>query len=143
MYIICAEWQDCPDALYLPGALDYHAPMHEMSIAQSLLQMAVEEISHRGCSRLQVVSVACGALSGVVPESLQFCFEILVKDTPHEGARLEITVLPLRLRCSQCGKVFGGEGQDALWEPCPDCGEQFGHVVEQGKELYLDRIEAL
>lgn len=50
---------------------------------------------------------------------------------------------PLRLRCSQCGKVFGGEGQDALWEPCPDCGEQFGHVVEQGKELYLDRIEAL
>ena len=78
-----------------------------------------------------------------MPESLQYCFEILVKDTPHEGARLEITVLPLRLRCSQCGKVFGGEGQDALWEPCPDCGEQFGHVVEQGKELYLDRIEAL
>ena len=37
---------------------------------------------------------------------------------------------------------FGGEGQDALWLPCPDCGEQFGHVVEQGRELFLNRLEA-
>ena len=116
--------------------------MHEMSIAQSLLQMAEDEIARQGCTRLEVVSVTYGSLSGVVPESLQFCFETMVYGTPHEGARLELTELPLRLRCTACGKVFGGEGQDALWLPCPSCGEQFGHVVEQGKELYLSRLEA-
>ena len=116
--------------------------MHEMSIAQSLLQMAEDEIARQGCTRLEVVNVTYGSLSGVVPESLQFCFEVMVQGTPHEGARLELTELPLRLRCTACGKVFGGEGQDALWLPCPGCGEQFGHVVEQGKELYLSRLEA-
>ena len=116
--------------------------MHEMSIAQSLLQMAEDEIARQGCTRLEVVSVTYGSLSGVVPESLQFCFEVMVHETPHEGARLELTELPLRLRCSACGKVFGGEGQDALWQPCPGCGEQFAHVVEQGRELYLNHLEA-
>lgn len=116
--------------------------MHEMAIAQSLLAMAEEEIGRRNCSRLELVRVEYGALSGVVPESLQFCFETMIKGTPHEGARLELVCLPLRLRCPLCGEVFGGEGQDALWQPCPGCGEQFGHVVEQGKELILSRLEA-
>ena len=116
--------------------------MHEMSIVQSLLQMVEEEMARQGCTRLEVVSVTYGTLSGVVPESLQFCFEAMVHATPHEGARLELVELPLRLRCSACGRVFGGEGQEALWQPCPGCGEQFGHGVEQGKELYLNRLEA-
>lgn len=116
--------------------------MHEMAIAQSLLAMAEEEIGRRNCSRLELVRVEYGALSGVVPESLQFCFETMIKGTPHEGGRLELICLPLRLRCPFCGEVFGGEGQDALWQPCPGCGEQFGHVVEQGKELILSRLEA-
>ena len=79
--------------------------------------MAEEEIARQNCTRLEMVRVEYGALSGVVPESLQFGFETLIKG-------------------------FGGEGQDALWQPCPGCGEQFGHVVEQGKELILSRLEA-
>ncbi len=116
--------------------------MHEMAIAQSLLRMAEEEIAAKNCSRLEVVRVEYGALAGVVPESLELCFEALIKGTPHESARLELIRLPLRLRCPFCGEVFGGEGQEALLQPCPGCGEQFGHVVEQGKELILSHLEA-
>lgn len=128
--------------LYAAGALRYYEKMHEMAIAQSLLSMAEEEIARQGCTRLELVRVDYGALSGVVPESLQFSFEVMTKGTPHEGARLELVRLPLRLRCAFCGEVFGGEGQEALWQPCPGCGEQFGHVVEQGKELILSHLEA-
>ena len=116
--------------------------MHEMSIAQSLLQMAEDELTQSGCHHLEKIWVTLGAISGVEPESLQFCFDILVRDTPHAEARLHVTRLPLLLRCSSCGNRFGGEGQDALWMPCPACGEQFGHAVEQGRELLLSRIEA-
>ena len=116
--------------------------MHEMSIAQSLLKMAEEEIARQGCTRLEVVNVKYGALAGIVPESLQFCFETMIQGTPHEGARLEMEELPLQLHCPFCGADFGGEGQDALVQPCPGCGEQFGHVVKQGRELYLNRLEA-
>jgi hydrogenase nickel incorporation protein HypA/HybF len=131
-----------PSGLYGMGALDYHARMHEMSIAQSILQMAEEESARSGCTRLEKICVTLGAISGVEPESLRFCFAVLTRDTPHAGVQLELDLLPLRLRCSSCGNVFGGEGQDALWMPCPACGEQFGHVVEQGRELLLSRMEA-
>ncbi|WP_241159718.1 hydrogenase maturation nickel metallochaperone HypA [Desulfovibrio sp. ZJ200] len=113
-----------------------------MTIAQSLLRMAEEEIAAKNCSRLEVVRVEYGAIAGVVPESLELCFEALIKGTPHERARLELVRLPLRLRCPFCGEIFGGEGQEALLQPCPGCGEQFGHVVEQGKELILSHLEA-
>lgn len=116
--------------------------MHEMSIAQSILQMAEEHMARHGCSQLKKVSVTYGALSGIVPESLQFCFEAMVRDTAHQGARLELVELPLRLRCHACEHVFGGNGQEALWQACPQCGEEFGHTVEQGKECYLNSIEA-
>ncbi|MDR3361580.1 MAG: hydrogenase maturation nickel metallochaperone HypA [Desulfovibrio sp.] len=115
--------------------------MHEMAVAQSLLDMVEEEIARQGCRRLDVAYVEYGALSGIVPESLQFCFEVMTRDTPHEGARLEMLCLPLRLRCSSCGNVFGGEGQEALWQACPGCGEQFGHAVVRGKELILSRLQ--
>ena len=116
--------------------------MHEMSIAQSILQLAVDEMVRNGCSRLEKVCITCGALSGVEPESLRFCFDTLLRETPHADARLELTLCPLRLRCTSRGKEFGGEGQDALWMPCPVCGEQFGHMVVQGKELLLNRVIA-
>lgn len=123
-------------------ALDYCRAMHEMSIAQSLLRLAEEELARRGCTRLEKVGVTLGALSGVEPESLRFCFDILLRGTPHEGACLELTETPLRLRCAGCGLEFGGEGQDALWMPCPRCGEQFGHAVVRGRELLFNHLEA-
>ncbi|MBQ9405580.1 MAG: hydrogenase maturation nickel metallochaperone HypA [Desulfovibrio sp.] len=116
--------------------------MHEMSIAQSLLQMAEDEMTRSGCTRLEKIWVTLGAICGVEPESLKVCFDILVRDTAYAEAKLHIIKLPLRLRCSSCGNIFGGEGQDALWMPCPACGEQLGHVVEQGRELLLNRLEA-
>ena len=53
--------------------------MHEMSIAQSILDIALEEIAKQGCDRLDLIRVECGALAGVVPDSLQFCFAALVQ----------------------------------------------------------------
>ena len=78
--------------------------MHEMSIAQSILDIALEEIAKQGCDRLDLIRVECGALAGVVPDSLQFCFEALVQGGPHAAARLELVTIPLLLRCSTCGQ---------------------------------------
>lgn len=36
--------------------------MHEMSIAQSILDIALEEIAKQGCDRLDLIRVECGAL---------------------------------------------------------------------------------
>ncbi|WP_300787683.1 hydrogenase maturation nickel metallochaperone HypA [uncultured Desulfovibrio sp.] len=118
-------------------------PMHEMAIAQSILDIVRDEMAARHCTRLDGIGLECGALSGVEPESLRFCLSALLDGGPWADARLELRIVPLRLRCFGCGTVFGGEsGQDALWQPCPQCGEQFGHTVEQGKELRISHLDA-
>lgn len=117
--------------------------MHEMSIAQSILHMALEEAKKQNCNRLISVKIDCGILSGIMPEALLLCFEALVKDTPHSMAKLEIEKIPLKLRCSFCNYVFGEDSQNALYMPCPKCGENFGLMIETGKELILSKIEAM
>ena len=88
-------------------------------------------------------NVSATSLSGVEPESLRLSLEALLAGGPWADASLELHIIPLRLRCFSCGTEFGGEcGQDALWQPCPQCGEQFGHTVEQGKELRISHLEA-
>lgn len=115
--------------------------MHEMSLAQSILDIARQELEARGCTRLTGVRLRCGALAGVEVSSLCFGFDVLLKGTPDETASLEIEEVPLLLRCGACGETFGGEGRLALWEPCPRCGEQLGHEVLQGKELNIVAVE--
>lgn len=116
--------------------------MHEMSIAQSLLELAEAEAKKNDCERLTRLIVNYGALSGIMPEALSLCFEALTKNTPHAGVKLELICLPVRLRCPFCSSVFEAEDQDSIWQPCPTCGESFGHIVEQGRELILARLEA-
>lgn len=116
--------------------------MHELAVAESLLELAISEAAKHQCNRLIFLSVEYGALSGIMPEALHLCFDALVKNSIHENAKLELVEKPLRLSCPLCHAEFGGDGQDAIWLPCPQCGEGFGHVVLQGKELILNRLEA-
>lgn len=117
--------------------------MHEMAIAQSLLELAEREAAAKGCGRLLAVRVEIGVLAGIMPEALSFCVEALVKGSAHEGMRLELVRTPFRLRCPLCGNIREGEESDALGEPCPQCGECLGYAVESGRELVLARLEAI
>lgn len=116
--------------------------MHEMSIAISLLELAENELKKNGCNRVTRLVVEYGALAGIMPEALQFCFENLISTGPHKGAILELREIPVKLRCPQCGAVFGVEGAPIVLQSCPECEALSGLNVEQGKELILLRLEA-
>lgn len=116
--------------------------MHEMSLAMSLLAMAEEEARKAGCRHLQAVTVHYGQLAGVMPEALELAFHALTAEGSHGGVRLNLVCMPLRLRCWRCQTVFGSEEAQNQCIPCPCCGEEFGHKVEQGTELILARVEA-
>lgn len=104
--------------------------------------MAEDEAAKNGCKRIIAITVHYGQIAGIMPEALQFAFDALTANSIHSGARLNLVKLPLRLRCPFCQAIFGGEDNTAIFEPCPKCGEVFGHIVEQGKELILARVEA-
>jgi hydrogenase nickel incorporation protein HypA/HybF len=108
--------------------------VHELSIAGAVLDTAVK---HAGGRRVTAVAVRAGALRQVVPSSLVFYWEIVTRDTPLEGARLDVAEVPARLRCAACGHE---------WEPgwpdfrCPSCGS--GETeLRSGEELEVESIE--
>ena len=107
--------------------------MHEMSVVTSLLSIVREEMEKHDVHRLLLVRVRYGALSNIVPEALSFAFE---------GAVLETEEVPITLKCSQCGHTFPAVKGEHFFAPCPACGEQYGHSMETGRELYVQHIEA-
>ena len=65
-------------------------PMHELSIMQSALSLALDQARQAGASRVHTIRLRIGALSGVVPDALEFAFEALVPGTLAEGAKLAV-----------------------------------------------------
>ncbi len=77
--------------------------MHELSITQSV----VEAVTVRtGDSPVARVTVRVGRLSGVVPEAMQFCFELVTAGTPLAGATLDIEQPAGRGHCRSCDQQF-------------------------------------
>ncbi len=111
--------------------------MHEMSIAQSLIHILQEEMAKHGAKSLRSVRLSVGELTAIVPESLSFCFEIIVQGTPLEGAKLLMDRIPLRGYCPQCDETF--DIKDFVFV-CPTCANTAIETIE-GQELSIVEME--
>jgi hydrogenase nickel incorporation protein HypA/HybF len=80
--------------------------MHEMSITLSMIDIVTEEMEKRGVERLERLKIRVGELTAVEPQSLLFCFDVCTKDTPLEGAVLDIEEVPLMGTCMDCNEEF-------------------------------------
>ncbi|MCW0213073.1 MAG: hydrogenase maturation nickel metallochaperone HypA [Pseudonocardia sp.] len=77
--------------------------MHELSVTQGVVDAVVDALPGRRITR---VDLDIGALSGVEPEALRFCFDLVTAGTGLEGAELVIAELPGRAHCEDCGSDF-------------------------------------
>jgi hydrogenase nickel incorporation protein HypA/HybF len=92
--------------------------MHELSIAQSVLEaVQAEAVRHLGAKPAKV-GLKVGELAAVDPDALRFGFEVLTRDTALEGLQLEIEFCPRRHRCLDCGTEFTVKAFDFR---CPGC----------------------
>jgi len=81
IYLECVEpgpWQAARPVCFL------RQTMHELSIMQSALDQVLEKARQAGASRVHAIRLRIGALSGVVPDALQFAFEALADGTPAQ-----------------------------------------------------------
>jgi hydrogenase nickel incorporation protein HypA/HybF len=111
--------------------------MHEMSIAQSLFEIINEEVRRAELERVTVVRLRIGEMSTVVPDALEFCFEVLARDTVVEGASLECTMVPVTGSCLACGESF--TIKDMLFK-CPRC-DSVDVEMTGGDELRIYELE--
>jgi hydrogenase nickel incorporation protein HypA/HybF len=110
--------------------------MHEMAIAQGILDIVQQHVPPAQVPEVAAVRVRVGSLSGVVAESLAFCFEALATETPLARARLDIERVPARCACGDCGQRFAPEAMVFL---CPACGGGRTHP-ESGGDLQVVHV---
>jgi len=111
--------------------------MHELSIAKNIVRIAREHLTPEEEPNMTKIKVRIGRLSTVVPELLQSGFEAAVDGTALEHAVLEITVVPLRIECNDCGKKSEIE---PVAFGCPACSSTDVEIVE-GREIIIDNLE--
>ncbi len=108
--------------------------MHELSITQRVVEICQ---GHAAGRRVKEVVLEIGALSGVVPEAVEFCFEACSQGTLLEGASLSIERVEGHGCCAGCGAGFPVH---AYYEPCPSCGG-YGVTITAGEELRVKELE--
>lgn len=110
--------------------------MHEMSIAREIIEIVRREISARNLTGVEQIGVKLGALSGVNPDALSFCFDAATMDMPALKAELIIESVPVKGKCLSCG---GDIQIDDFIFICPLCDSPDIEIF-QGEELQVDYI---
>ena len=121
--------------------LDGHGPdsqtMHEMSLAEGVLQLIEDSARQEEFSKVTTVWLEIGQLAGVEVEAMRFCFDAVTRGSLAEGARLEIIAVPGTAWCMNCSTtVTCSEAYGA----CPQCGT-YQIQVTGGTEMRVKELE--
>ncbi len=117
---------------------------HEVGIIRQTLDIALDRAYTKGASQIHWLKMRIGKDSGVVPEALEFAFDVVTKGTIAEDARLEIETVPVICHCSKCNLDFQpiktiDDLNQSIYE-CPLCG-RLSEQILAGKEIELVSLE--
>ena len=108
--------------------------MHELALAQAIVDTVVRYADGR---RVDRVEVRIGHFRQVVPDSLQFSWELLVEGTELSGCALDVEHVPAVLDCRRCAGV---STLDLPILVCPVCGSTDVDLVS-GEEFLVASID--
>jgi hydrogenase nickel incorporation protein HypA/HybF len=111
--------------------------MHEQSIVESLLTMALQNAEKASARKIVTISLVVGDYTGVVDDAVSFYFGFLSKDSIAAGAKISYTHIPGQMRCRDCDILFPLQKRDFR---CPKCEGRRVEIVG-GRELYIDNME--
>lgn len=111
--------------------------MHELSIAREIATIVCESVAPHERSRIRTITVDVGEMSGVVPDSLAFCFQAVSDELRLPPNALRIRRIDFRCFCRSCRREFTS---DLGLVVCPDCGGTETEV-RSGRELRVATID--
>jgi hydrogenase nickel incorporation protein HypA/HybF len=109
--------------------------VHELSIAESILEIATGEAANHRDAVVTAIKIRLGDFTGVVREALEFAFEIVRRGTVAANAVLEIERVPLKTRCPVCREAGGTD----FCFVCKRCGAPL--EILSGREMQVESIE--
>jgi hydrogenase nickel incorporation protein HypA/HybF len=111
--------------------------MHEMGIANSVLEAVRTEMGRHPGTYPCKVGVRIGEMAAIDQDALRFCFEAMIQETDLASLELGIETCPLRYRCQVCGRDFVVRDYDSR---CPQCASLETAYIS-GDELELAYLE--
>ncbi len=111
--------------------------MHELPIAEKILNLALENARAEGASRITDLHLVLGPFSAVTEDSIRFYWDMLSRDSVAAGARLHFRPSPAKLRCEACGREHQPVGASLS---CPEC-QSLKATILQGDEFFLESID--
>src|SRR5512134_547321 len=111
--------------------------MHELSVTESLLEIAVRHAEKANAKRVTDLNIVIGDLASMVDESIQFYWDIIARDTMAEGAMLHFRRVPAELQCNTCAEKYHPTDKELV---CPKCGG-VGAKIIAGEEFALESID--
>ncbi|WP_394691190.1 hydrogenase maturation nickel metallochaperone HypA [Hoeflea sp.] len=113
--------------------------MHEMSLMESVLEIACETALKNGAVRVKSIRLDIGMLSHVDPEALMFCYDAIRNGSIAEEAELEINRVPGMGWCIDCAKTVP---ITARFDLCPECSN--AHVeMTAGDDMKIRELEVI
>ena len=108
--------------------------VHELSVCEAIVGTTLKRAEGR---HVQQVTVRIGHLRQVVPDALQFGWEILTESTELKGCELLIEQVPATVTCQDCG------AETTLDLPILMCGscESFDVTLLSGEEFLIVSME--
>jgi hydrogenase nickel incorporation protein HypA/HybF len=111
--------------------------MHEQSIVESILTMALKNADQANARKILSINLVVGDYTGIVDDAVNFYFNFLNQNTLAAGAKINYTHVSAQLRCRDCDRLFPMQKRDYQ---CPECKGRRMEIVG-GRELYIETME--
>ncbi len=111
--------------------------MHELSIAQALVEQIRQTMLEQGAARILRVGLQIGALSGVEPHALRMAFPIATEHAGLGEIDLDMEIVQSRVECLQCGHAFSPSDMFFICEKCDSTEVE----IKSGRELQICSLQ--
>jgi len=111
--------------------------MHELKLMSDLVEILEKEVKSPEVGDVKIIHLEVGKLRYIVPDIMESCFEHVPKSQKLKGARIEIKVLPLKVKCLDCSEERVVEDGEYF---CKKCSSGNTEVIS-GNEFMVKGIE--
>jgi hydrogenase nickel incorporation protein HypA/HybF len=111
--------------------------MHELSVAQNIIDIVRENVPDSDYANVNKILLEVGEFSGIVADSLLYCFDIIKSDTEFFNAKMEINIIPFVLFCNACKTETANNSGIRL---CVKCGGNDTQIIS-GTDMKIIEVE--
>ncbi len=110
--------------------------MHEFTIISNIFTILNEIAEENSLLRINRVNLKIGKLRQISPEAFKQLFELVAKETKAENAILNMEIIPVKMKCKNCGNIFL---VDNVFR-CAKC-DDFRLETIEGDEIIIESVE--